>query len=90
MSTDDREHGPPQEVWDAWARECRCCPECSPTICEGVMQGAPCDQRCHCRDDEPADDDVECHIEGLSPDTARNFESVFRDYDATFRALAKR
>jgi len=45
------DHGVPQEVVDAWAKDCRCCPECSPDICGAVQQGAPCERRCTCDED---------------------------------------
>ena len=54
--------GPPPEVWAAWNRACRCCVECSPTVCDGVQLGAGCERRCHCEwwgvvDEGPDDGD---------------------------------
>lgn len=48
--------GPPQDVIDAWALNCRCCPHCSEHPCPGCCAGGVCDgATCECDDeqDEP-------------------------------------
>lgn len=42
----------PDDVWDSFARDCRCCPVCSNVICAGVLAGGLCDQACRCDDDD--------------------------------------
>lgn len=34
------------------ARDCRCCPTCSPEVCAGALGGGVCDQVCRCADRE--------------------------------------
>ena len=42
----------PPIVMERFARDCKCCGECSPVVCGGVLCGGVCDRICHC-DDEP-------------------------------------
>lgn len=49
----DFDSTPPPEVLAAWAKDCKCCGECSPVICGGVSAGGFCDRICWCgRDDD--------------------------------------
>lgn len=54
----------PADVWRAWSRACKCCSECSPTVCGGVQQGASCERHCHCAD-EDGDDLTERDGDGI-------------------------
>ncbi len=42
----DFDSTPPPDVLEAWAKDCKCCPECSPVICGGVSAGGLCDEIC--------------------------------------------
>ncbi len=56
---------PPQDVLDAWAKDCRCCTTCCPMVCGGVQQGAPCEEVCHCGDDyDSMSDEYEEDVDG--------------------------
>ena len=53
----------PHDVLEAWAKDCRCCPECNESPCGGVQQGGPCDEMpCRCEDDDDGeyDDEDDC------------------------------
>lgn len=43
------------EFRDAMTANCNCCLECTDDVCDGVLQGAPCDQRCTCDEREDLD-----------------------------------
>jgi hypothetical protein len=46
-----------QRYLDECRSACRCCPECSPVSCEGVLGGGICDQMCRCGERELEDEE---------------------------------
>lgn len=56
--TAEQQHDPPPEVIEAWARGCRCCPQCWSCPCDGCCAGGVCDAM-PCRCEDGADDQWE-------------------------------
>lgn len=51
----EQAHEPPPDVIEAWARSCRCCPQCWERPCPACCAGGVCDAMpCRC-DGEPSD-----------------------------------